>query len=113
MLITRKAEFSASHVCSQPSLSEEENRKLYGEAANPRGHGHNYVLEVTLDGEPDPVTGMVFDLKRLKDTIQRAVPRSCHPPLQSAVPHNLAPCVTAQLVWWAFTGGAELPAPRG
>ena len=73
MLITRKAEFSASHVCSQPSLSQEENRKLYGEAANPHGHGHNYVLEVTLDGEPDPVTGMVFDLKRLKDTIQRAV----------------------------------------
>ena len=73
MLITRKAEFSASHVCSQPSLSLEENRKLYGEAANPHGHGHNYVLEVTLDGEPDPVTGMVFDLKRLKDTIQRAV----------------------------------------
>jgi 6-pyruvoyltetrahydropterin/6-carboxytetrahydropterin synthase len=73
MLITRKAEFSASHVCSNPSLSQEENRKLYGEAANPHGHGHNYVLEVTLDGEPDPVTGMVFDLKRLKDTIQRAV----------------------------------------
>jgi len=73
MLITRKAEFSASHVCAQPSLSPQENRKLYGEAANPHGHGHNYVLEVTLDGEPDPVTGMVFDLKKLKDTIQRAV----------------------------------------
>ena len=73
MLITRKAEFSASHVCSQPSLSPEENRKVYGEAANPHGHGHNYVLEVTLDGEPDPVTGMVFDLKRLKEPIQRAV----------------------------------------
>src|SRR6266404_680524 len=73
MLITRKAEFSASHVCAQPALSPEENRRLYGEAANPHGHGHNYVLEVTLDGEPDPVTGMVFDLKRLKETIQRAV----------------------------------------
>ncbi len=73
MFITRKAEFSASHVCAQPSLSPEENRKLYGEAANPHGHGHNYVVEVTLDGEPDPVTGMVFDLKRLKETIQSAV----------------------------------------
>jgi 6-pyruvoyltetrahydropterin/6-carboxytetrahydropterin synthase len=73
MLITRRVDFSASHVCSLPSLSEEENRALYGAAANPRGHGHNYVLEVTLQGEPDAVTGMVFDLKRLKDIINEAV----------------------------------------
>jgi 6-pyruvoyltetrahydropterin/6-carboxytetrahydropterin synthase len=73
MLITRKAEFSASHVCAQPSLTAEQNLKLYGAAANPNGHGHNYVLEVTLEGDPDPVTGMVFDLKRLKEIIQEAV----------------------------------------
>ena len=73
MLITRRAEFSASHVCAQPSLSPEENRELYGAAANPAGHGHNYVLEVTLEGDPDPVTGMVFDLKRLKELIQQTV----------------------------------------
>ena len=73
MLVTRRTEFSASHVCSQPALSEEENRALYGAAANPRGHGHNYVVEVTLEGEPDPVTGMVFDLKRLKQIINEAV----------------------------------------
>jgi 6-pyruvoyltetrahydropterin/6-carboxytetrahydropterin synthase len=73
MLITRRAEFSASHVCAQPSLTLEQNRELYGAAANPSGHGHNYVLEVTLEGDPDPVTGMVFDLKKLKDLIQQAV----------------------------------------
>jgi 6-pyruvoyltetrahydropterin/6-carboxytetrahydropterin synthase len=73
MLITRRVEFSASHVCSQPSLGPEENRRLYGAAANPRGHGHNYVLEVTLEGEPDPVTGMIFDLKKLKEIIQETV----------------------------------------
>lgn len=73
MLITRRAEFSASHVCAQPSLTPEQNRELYGAAANPSGHGHNYVLEVTLDGDPDPVTGMVFDLKKLKDLIQETV----------------------------------------
>lgn len=73
MLITRRVEFSASHVCRNPELSEEENRALYGEAANPRGHGHNYVVEVTLDGAPDPVTGMVFDLKQLKDVLNREV----------------------------------------
>src|SRR5579884_1672767 len=73
MLITRRVEFSASHVCSSPQLSEEENRAVYGPAANASGHGHNYVLEVTLEGEPDPVTGMVFDLSRLKSIINDAV----------------------------------------
>jgi 6-pyruvoyltetrahydropterin/6-carboxytetrahydropterin synthase len=73
MLITRKAEFSASHVCCQPSLTAEQNRAAYGAAANPNGHGHNYVLEVTLEGDPDPATGMIFDLKRLKEIIQENV----------------------------------------
>jgi len=73
VLITRKFEFSASHVCAVDGASPEENRRLYGEAANPRGHGHNYVVEVTLEGEPDPVTGMVMDLKELKDILNREV----------------------------------------
>src|SRR5436305_41987 len=73
MLITRRAEFSASHVCSQSSFTPEQNRQLYGPGANPNGHGHNYVLEVTLEGDPDPVTGMIFDLKRLKEIIQQVV----------------------------------------
>lgn len=73
MLLTRRAEFSASHVCAQPTLSAEENREIYGAAANPSGHGHNYVLEVTLEGEPDPATGMIYDLKKLKDLIQQTV----------------------------------------
>ena len=75
MLVTRRVDFSASHICSQPALSEEENRTLYGAAANPKGHGHNFILEVTLDGEPDPVTGMVFDIKRLKEILNETVVR--------------------------------------
>jgi 6-pyruvoyltetrahydropterin/6-carboxytetrahydropterin synthase len=73
MLITRRAEFSSSHVCAQSLLSLEENRELYGAASNPSGHGHNYVLEVTLEGDPDPLTGMVFDLKTLKEIINKTV----------------------------------------
>lgn len=73
MLITRRVEFSASHVCSNPAWSEERNREVYGAASNPYGHGHNYVLEVTLEGDPDPQTGMVFDLKDLKDILNREV----------------------------------------
>jgi len=73
MLITRKVEFSASHVCRSPGLSDEENRRVFGLAANPHGHGHNYVLEVTVAGEPDAVTGMVLDLKELKEILNREV----------------------------------------
>ncbi len=73
MLLTRKAEFSASHACINPALSEAENRKVYGANANPHGHGHNYVLEVTVEGDPDPVTGMVFDLRQLKQILNEEV----------------------------------------
>jgi len=71
MVITRKVEFSASHVCRDPRLSDEENQRIYGMAANPHGHGHNYVVEVSLEGERDRVTGMVFDLKELKAILER------------------------------------------
>lgn len=73
MLLTRKVEFSASHVCANPAWSAEENLRVYGNNANPNGHGHNYVLEVTLAGAPDPVTGMVFDLRKLKDILNEEV----------------------------------------
>lgn len=66
MLITRRVEFSSSHICRNPQLSEEENLRLYGPASNLHGHGHNYSLEVTLRGEVDPTTGMIYDLKDLK-----------------------------------------------
>lgn len=73
MLISRRAEFSASHICRSSNLSDEENRRLYGAGANERGHGHNYVLEVTLKGAPDAETGMVYDLKDLKEVMNREV----------------------------------------
>lgn len=73
MLLTRKAEFSASHVCANPSYSAAENYRIYGNNANPNGHGHNYIVEVTVEGEPDPVTGMVFDLRELKQILNQEV----------------------------------------
>ena len=73
MIITRKVEFSASHVCRAPGLSDEENQRLYGAAANPRGHGHNWVVEVSVEGDPDPVTGMVMDLKELKEILNQEI----------------------------------------
>jgi 6-pyruvoyltetrahydropterin/6-carboxytetrahydropterin synthase len=73
MLLTRKAEFSASHVCANPALDPAQNFAIYGNNANAHGHGHNYVLEVTVAGEPDPITGMVFDLRELKEILNQEV----------------------------------------
>jgi 6-pyruvoyltetrahydropterin/6-carboxytetrahydropterin synthase len=73
MLLTRKVEFSAALVCSNPAWSEAENRRVYGGNANPNGHGHNYILEVTVEGQPDAVTGMVFDLRELKEILNQEV----------------------------------------
>lgn len=60
-------------MCANPSWSADRNQAVYGYNANPNGHGHNYVLEVTLTGDPDPVTGMVFDLRELKEILNREV----------------------------------------
>jgi 6-pyruvoyltetrahydropterin/6-carboxytetrahydropterin synthase len=73
ILLTRKAEFSASHYYWNDAWSEEENRRAFGKCANRNGHGHNYTLEVTVSGEIDPVSGFVVDLKDLKTVLEREV----------------------------------------
>ncbi len=73
MIISKKVEFSASHICRSPELSDAENERVYGAAANPLGHGHNYVVEVAIQGRPDPVTGMIMDLKQLKEILEEKV----------------------------------------
>ena len=73
ILLTRKAEFSASHFYWNDRWSEEENRRVFGKCANRNGHGHNYTVEVTVAGDVDPVTGFVVDLKQLKDVMEREV----------------------------------------
>jgi len=71
--LTRRAEFSASHYYHNPKFSAEENRRIFGKCNNPNGHGHNYMLEVTVKGEVDPASGFVVDLKELKETMNREV----------------------------------------
>ena len=73
VLLTRKAEFSAAHFYFNPAWSEAENERVFGKCANRQGHGHNYTLEVTVGGEPDPVTGFVVDLKQLKGILESEV----------------------------------------
>jgi 6-pyruvoyltetrahydropterin/6-carboxytetrahydropterin synthase len=69
--ITRAIEFSSSLRIRRGDLSESENRRLFGPAAG--HHGHNYRLELSLRGEPDARTGMLVDLKQVKDLLEREV----------------------------------------
>jgi 6-pyruvoyltetrahydropterin/6-carboxytetrahydropterin synthase len=69
--LTRAIEFSSSLRYARPELSDPENARLFGRGASQ--HGHNYRLEVTLRGEPDPVTGMVIDLKHLQELLEREI----------------------------------------
>jgi len=71
--LTRRYSFSASHRLHNPALSEAENNRVYCKCNNPYGHGHNYVVEVTVSGVPDPATGMVANLVDLDGFVQREV----------------------------------------
>ena len=71
--ITRRETFSASHRLNNDKLSAEENRILFGNCNNPNGHGHNYILEVTISGGIEEKTGYVIDLKQLKKIVRENV----------------------------------------
>ena len=71
--LTRRASFSASHRLWSKQLTEAENYAIYEKCANPNGHGHNYLLEVTVRGTPDAQTGMVLNLTELKDALNEQV----------------------------------------
>lgn len=71
--VTRRLRFNAAHRVHNPALSDEENRRLFGKCNNPNWHGHNYTLEVSVEGEVDPRTGYVVDLGVVKQVAEREV----------------------------------------
>jgi 6-pyruvoyltetrahydropterin/6-carboxytetrahydropterin synthase len=71
--LTRRYKFSASHRLHSDSMTAEENRAAYGKCNNPHGHGHNYVLEVTVSGTPATDTGMVCNLADLDGFVEREI----------------------------------------
>jgi 6-pyruvoyltetrahydropterin/6-carboxytetrahydropterin synthase len=111
--LTRRATFCASHRLHSPELSDEENRRVFGKCNHPNGHGHNYVLEVTVRGEVDRRTGMVMNLTELKtiieDRIHAVVDHKC---LNLDVPafEDLVP--TAENMAVVFWGWLEAALPR-
>src|SRR5881398_4030283 len=107
MIVTAKLTFSAAHRLNNPKYDAEWNRRTYDKCDNPKGHGHNYALEVSVKGRIDPETGMVIDLKKLKDIMRtRVIDRVDHKNLNTDVDflrgviptaENLARCFWQQL----------------
>ena len=86
MIVSARLTFSAAHRLHNPNRDADWNRQTYDKCDNPRGHGHNYTLEVSVKGKIDPETGMVIDLKRLKDIMRdRVVDRVDHTNLNEDV----------------------------
>jgi len=75
--LTRQVHFNSAHRLFNPTKSLAWNRRKYGLCTNPHWHGHNYVLEVTVKGQPDPVTGYVIDLGELKRLLLEAIVDPC------------------------------------
>jgi 6-pyruvoyltetrahydropterin/6-carboxytetrahydropterin synthase len=71
--LAKRYPFSASHRLHSDQLSDEENDRLFGKCNNPFGHGHNYVLEVGVSGEPDPESGMLLARPELDRIVRQAV----------------------------------------
>ena len=85
--VTRSVHFSAAHRLFRPDWDDARNSEVFGACANPNWHGHNYELDVTVEGDVDPETGFVFDLKRLRDALEEAVIRDVdHKNLNVEVP---------------------------
>jgi 6-pyruvoyl tetrahydropterin synthase/QueD family protein len=110
--MTQCFEFSAAHRLYCKTLSEEENRRLFGKCANPNGHGHNYQLEVTLEGVPDETDGRVEPLPSFQRAVkERVIDRFDHKHLNLDCPEfqSLNPTVEhiARVIWDLLDGAFD------
>lgn len=112
--ITRLLRFNAAHRVYNPALSDEENDRIFGKCNNPNWHGHNYTLEVTVEGEVDPRTGYVIDLGDLKRIAKRElVDHLDHKNLNLDVPFMTGTIPTTEnlvLVCWRILAPHVAPA---
>lgn len=77
IFVTRKSHFNAAHRLHNPDKSKKWNQDTFGKCNLPNWHGHNYVIEVTVAGEPDPETGYIIDLGKLKSIIKEKILEPC------------------------------------
>jgi len=103
MIVTARLTFSAAHRLNNPKYDAEWNRRTYDKCDNPGGHGHNYAIQVSVRGKIDPETGMVIDLKKLKDIVRdRVVDRVDHRNLNEDVDFLRGVIPTAENLARAF-----------
>jgi len=84
--VTRRVHFSAAHRLHSSALTEDENRAVFGLCNSPNWHGHNYELDVTVEGEIDPRTGYVIDLKLVREAAEEIIEDLDHRNLNLDVP---------------------------
>jgi 6-pyruvoyltetrahydropterin/6-carboxytetrahydropterin synthase len=114
MIVTARLTFSAAHRLHNPNRDAQWNRNTYDKCDNPRGHGHNYALEVSVKGAIDPETGMVIDLKKLKDIMRdRVVDRVDHTNLNEDVDFLRDVIPTAENLARSFWQQLAPAIPRG
>ncbi len=114
MIVTAKLTFSAAHRLHNPRFDAEWNRSVFDKCDNPGGHGHNYTLEVSVRGQIDPETGMVIDLKTLKEIMrERVVERVDHKNLNEDVEFLHGTIPTAENLARAFWKELEDAMPVG
>ena len=110
--LTRRYHFSAGHRLENPALDAEDNARLYGQCY--RQHGHNYLLEVTVGGELDPVTGMSADLAAVDAAVEAAVlSRVDHYDLSATVPELSGVITTGEGLARTFWQWLEPALPPG
>ena len=84
---TRRFEFSAAHRYWRNDWSQAENEQVFGKCTSPYGHGHNYTLDVTIRGTPDPVTGMIMNMTELKTIVNGVLAAFDHKHLNEDTPY--------------------------
>ena len=114
MIVSARLTFSAAHRLHNPNRDADWNRQTYDKCDNPGGHGHNYTLEVSVKGKIDPETGMVIDLKRLKDIMRdRVVDRVDHTNLNADVDFLRGVSPTSENLARAFWDELSPAIPHG
>lgn len=112
--VTRRLKFNAAHRVFNPAFSDVQNRETFGKCNNPHGHGHNYVLDVSVEGEVNPDTGYVMDLSRLKDLVEREIVDAVdHHHLNIDVPFMQGTIPTAEnlvIAFWRILAPTVAPA---
>ena len=112
--VTRRMTFCAAHRLRVAALSDEENRRVFGKCSSPNGHGHNFVVEVTVAGDIDPRTGMVFNLSELKDVMLSVIEDGLdHKNLNLDVPAFKTLLPTAENVAAVIWGLLDERLPKG